>query len=83
MIRNQTPFFMLRYVDDILIVFKTRGQINHFINRLKAGSVLKFTYEPMVDNRFNFLGVGILINGDGFIKTTVTLGKFSIRNSPD
>ena len=61
----------VRYVDDILTVFKTRGHINHFINRLQAGSVLKFTYEPMVDNGFNLLDVGILVNGDGFIKTSV------------
>ena len=50
--KKSNPIFYVRYVDDILTVFKTRGHINHFINRLQAGSVLKFTYEPMVDNRF-------------------------------
>ena len=47
------------------------GSVNHFINRLQASSVLKFTSEPMVNNRCNFLDVGFSVNGDGFVKMSV------------
>ena len=52
--KKSNPIFYGRYVDDILTAFKTRGHVNHFINRLQASSVLKFTSELMIDNRFNF-----------------------------
>ena len=78
--KKSNPIFYVRYVDNILTFLKTRGHVNYFINRLQAISVLKFTSEPMIDNRFNFLDGGIFVNGDGFIKTNYIIQERILLN---
>ena len=38
-----------------LTIFNSNNQVRHFINRLKANSVLNFTFDKMTGNCFNFL----------------------------
>ena len=69
------PVFYVRYVDDILALFKTNNHIHHFVRRLKSHSILNFTTEIMTDNSFNFLDVKFdVVNGkfvtSVFIKPT-------------
>ena len=65
------PTFYLRYVDDIIAVFRTKQHVRFFLNRLKCNSVLNFTSEPMLNNVFHFLDVSMRIREDGGIDTGV------------
>ena len=64
------PLFYVRYVDDILTVFKCNNHIRHFINRLQNNSVLKFTSEQQQNNSFHFLDVQFTIT-ENIIETSV------------
>ena len=65
------PLKYLRYVDDTFCIFRSRSHVHHFIRRLKLNSVLDFTFENMVDSKFNFLDVKITLRADGRFDTSV------------
>ena len=65
------PIKYLRYVDDIICVFKSRSHIHHFSGRLTRSSVLKFTNELMTGDVFNFLDVSLKLRPDGGFDTSV------------
>ena len=73
--RISNPKFYYRYVDDILAIFKSKNHICHFIRRLKSNSVLNFTCEKMIDNKFNFLDVSMEFSPDGSMETGVHIKK--------
>lgn len=60
------PLFFVRYVDDILAIFKSKSHVNYFIRRLHNNSVLKFTTELMDGNCFNFLDVKLTLENRNF-----------------
>ena len=51
------PIFYVRYVDDILTVFRSNNHLSHFKRRLISNSILNFTHETMLDDNFHFLDV--------------------------
>ena len=55
------PLFYVRYVDDVLTIFRNSNHIQAFINRLTNNSALEFTYEKMQGDSFNFLDVKLKI----------------------
>ena len=65
------PSFYFRYVDDIIAVFKSKHHVKYFIRRLKNCSVLNFTVDPMVNNKFHFLDISMSIGEGGAIETGV------------
>ena len=65
------PVFYVRYVDDTLAIFNSNNHVRHFINRLKANSVLNFTFDKMTDNCFNFLDIKLSKQADGKFATSV------------
>ena len=69
--RISNPFFYLRYVDDIFVIFNAKNHYRYFINRLEKESVLKFTHEFMENNTFNFLDIKLDFSNDGNISTSV------------
>ena len=69
--RVSNPVFYVRYVDDTLAIFNSNNHVRHFINRLKANSVLNFTFDKMTDNCFNFLDIKLSKQPDGKFATSV------------
>ena len=69
--RVSNPVFYVRYVDDTLAIFNSNNHVRHFINRLKANSVLNFTFDKMTDNCFNFLYIKLSKQLDGKFATSV------------
>ena len=68
-ISNPVKYF--RYVDDIFAIFNSPIHVRYFIQRLKNRSVLNFTHEAMVNNKFNFLDVQMSVKTDGSLETSV------------
>ena len=66
-----TLFFYVRYVDDILAIFKSQNHIRFFVNRLKSHSILNFTTEEMQNNKFHFLDIALTVQPNGDITTAV------------
>ena len=62
-------------MDDILAIFKSKNHIPHFIRRLKSNSVLNFTCENMIANKFSFLDVSMEFGPDGSLETGVHIKK--------
>ena len=58
------PIFYVRYVDDILTVFRSNNHLSHFKRRLISNSVLNFTHETMVDDNFHFLDVNMHLSNN-------------------
>ena len=58
------PIFYVRYVDDILTVFRSNNHLSHFKCRLISNSVLNFTHETMVDDNFHFLDVNMHLSNN-------------------
>ena len=69
--RVSNPVFYVRYVDDTLAIFDSNNHVRHFINRLKANSVLNFTFDKMTDNCFNFLDIKLSKQPGGKFATSV------------
>ena len=69
--RVSNPIFYVRYVDDILAIFKSQNHIRFFVNRLKSHSILNFTTEEMQNNKFHFLDIALTVQPNGDITTAV------------
>ena len=69
--RVSYPVFYVGYVDDTLAIINSNNHVQNFINRLKANSVLNFTFDKMNDNCFNFLDIKLLKQPDGKFATSV------------
>ena len=61
----------LRYLVDILELFKSHSHIRFFIEKLEKNSILNFTYEEMKNNTFNFIDVKNNVSVDGSFTTSV------------
>ena len=61
----------LRFVDDILVVIKSRGQAEKILEFLNSQhKTIKLTMEKEVNNSINFLDVKITRNSDNSISTS-------------
>ena len=67
--RVSNPIFYVRYVDDIVAIFKSQNHICFFVNRLKSHSILNFTTEEMQNNKFHFLDTALTVQPNGDITT--------------
>ena len=71
--KMQMPDFYIRYVDDILAVFRSRTEALTFLDQLNAvNSSLQFTIEEPINDSINFLDMNIFIKNGKFETNWIT-----------